>query len=107
MPFQNVTLTPGVNTQGTFLEVGAGVAVSNMIRWKDRLPQKMGGWKLFYPSPVSTSPIRDVHAFSGLLGTGVMNIGAQDSLKVILSSAPISSGPQLLYDITPLFYTTS
>lgn len=90
---QDITLNPGVNTQLTLEANQAGISVSQALRYKTGLPQKLGGWTQFYPSPVSSTPVRDVHAFQGFGGQKFVGIGSVTRLAVI------SCG--VLQDITP------
>lgn len=44
MPWKNIQLAPGINTQATALLNGRGWTDCNLIRFKDGLPEVMGGW---------------------------------------------------------------
>lgn len=92
-PMQDVTLVPGVNTQLTFEENQAGISVSQLIRFRFGLAEKLGGWTNFYPTPISSTPVRDVHAFQGLQGNKFLAAGSLTNLVVV------SCG--ILSDITP------
>lgn len=82
MPMTSVTLRPGVNTQLTQTLNEAGVSQSNLIRYKDGLIQKIGGWDQY--TPVSfTSIIRDLHAWQGATdGSFYLGIGATQELGI-------------------------
>lgn len=95
MPFQDLTLLPTVDTQKTLLLNQAGISVSQLIRFKENLIQKIGGWTAFYRFPVSSTPVREIHGFSGLLGQKVLAAGSLTNLVVITSG--------VLTDITPQF----
>jgi len=100
MPLQSVVLQSGVNSQMTLALNTAGVAVSNLIRFKSGLVEKLGGWGLFYPFQISSAPIRDIHAFQGLRNvTRYVAAGALDKLVVIASG--------MLTDITPQYFVSS
>lgn len=90
---QDIVLTPGVNTQLTMEANQAGISVSQQIRFKTGLAQKLGGWTNYYPTPVSSTPIRDVHGFQGFTGQKFIAAGSQTNLVVV------SCG--ILSDITP------
>lgn len=62
MPFAPVELTPGVNVERTPTLNEAGYSQSNLIRWKDKLAQKIGGWVSYYANPVAGIP-RCLHAW--------------------------------------------
>ena len=91
--FQDIELVPGVNTQFTLEANKAGISVASNIRYKNGLIQKLGGWNYYFPFPVSTSPIRDVHAFQGLASQKFLGFGATAKVGII------SCG--ILSDITP------
>ena len=52
---------PGVHGEQTPLLLQAGVVQSNLIRWRDGVPEKFGGWQKFFyaapgPPPANISP---------------------------------------------------
>jgi hypothetical protein len=89
----SIHLRPGVDTQKTLALNEAALSVSQLIRYKEGLVQKYGGWTNFYGSPVSSTPVRDVHAFQGLQQNKFLASGSLTNLTVI------SCG--ILRDITP------
>lgn len=91
--FQDIELVPGVNTQFTLEANKAGISFAQNVRYKNGMPQKLGGWSPFYPLSVSSSPIRDVHAFQGLASQKFLGFGATGKVGII------SCG--ILTDITP------
>ncbi len=99
MPFATVILRPGVNLQRTLAANEAGVSVSNLLRYKDQLIQKIGGWDQFYGGTVG-STIRDIHAWQGLTGTGFLAVATTGSsasggaLNVITSGSNTDLSPQ-------------
>lgn len=92
MPMASVMLRPGVNTQATPSLNEAGVSESQLIRYRDGLIEKIGGWVRYYPLTIS-STIRDIHAWQGLQSNKYLGVGATESLSVINSGN--------LSDITP------
>ena len=56
MAFMSVKLIPGVHAEQTPLLLQAGVIQSNNIRWRDGLPEKMGGWQKFYFGATPANP---------------------------------------------------
>lgn len=93
MPFGTVQLIPGVNTQKTLAGNQAGVSVSNLIRYKDQLIQKVGGWEYYYPLTID-STIREIHGWQIGDGSQYLAVGATASLNVITAGS--------LSNITPL-----
>jgi hypothetical protein len=96
---QDIVLQAGVNAQMTLALNTAGINVSNLIRYKSGLVEKLGGWQLYYPYQFSLTPIRDIHVFQSLRGTQYVAAGALNKLGVIASGA--------LTDITPQGFQSS
>jgi hypothetical protein len=101
---QDIALQPGVNAQLTLVQNTAGVSVSQLIRYKQNLVQKIGGWKTFFSQPLSANPIRDIIAFESYNGTPFIGFGGPLKLGM-LSGAGLSSAS--LIDITPQFTISS
>lgn len=92
--FQDVILTPGVNVQLTKELNQAGISVSQLIRFKTGLAQKQGGWSNYFPTPISSTPVRDIHAFQGLTQNRFLAAGSLTSLVIISCGALINITPQ-------------
>lgn len=93
MPMGSVTLRPGVNTQRTKSLNEAGVSVSELIRYKDGLIQKYGGWESYYPLTID-STIRDIHGWQGTDANKFLAVGATASLNVITAGSLTNITPQ-------------
>lgn len=107
MAFGSVRLIPGVNVERTPTLNEAGYSQSNLIRFKDSLAQKYGGWTKFYPLVVAGVP-RDLHAWDDLNSTGWLSVGTTTQLAVISNGTLAAITPQqLVSDFTPDFSTTS
>ncbi len=100
MPYNSVTLTPGVNTQKTALLNEAGVSQSQLIRYKDGLIQSIGGW-VNYGTLISPSTVRDIHAWQTTAGDKFLGVGATANLLAYLSTANTTQ------DITPQTITNT
>lgn len=98
MPMGSVVLRPGVNTQYTPSLAEAGVVESDLIRYKDQIIQKLGGWTKFYSATIS-STIRSLHAWQASDGQQYLGVGATEQLGVINQGA--------LTDITPQTRTSN
>lgn len=98
MPYGEVTLIPGVNVERTPTLLQTGFSQSQLIRFKDSLAQKLGGWQKFYSLAVAGKP-RDLHAWQDLNSTSHLAVGTTTQLDVITSGA--------LKDITPQTLTTN
>ncbi len=107
MPFGSVTLTPGVNSERTQTLLRAGYASSSLIRFKDSLAQKMGGWSKFYTLSVGGVP-RHLHAWEDLNQTNHLAIGTTSEFDVITNGTLQAITPQTLTsDFAPNFSTTA
>lgn len=86
-------LAAGVNTTLTEATVQAGYTESEFIRWRDGVPEKIGGWQLYYPFDTS-AVVRNLHPWKDIAEVSRLALGSVDQLAVINSG--------LLTDITPL-----
>lgn len=102
MPIQTIKFVPGVNAEVTDTQGIAQITSSQLIRFRfagqEVLPEKLGGWDKFYPLSVG-SPVRDLHAWEGIINDTYLAVGAEDSLSVITEGVG--------YDITPRTLTTN
>jgi hypothetical protein len=98
MPYGEVKLVPGVNTERTPTLLEAGISQSQLVRFKDGLVQKYGGWQKYYNFALSGTP-RDLHAWEDLNSTNRLLVGTTSQLAMITSGS--------LVDITPQQKTTN
>jgi hypothetical protein len=101
MPFGSLTLSPGVNVERTPMLLRAGLSSSSLIRFKDSLVQKYGGWQIYYPPPPSQGvPVmgipRDLHAWQDLNNNKHLAIGTTQRLNVLTNGTLIDITPQTL-----------
>lgn len=107
MPYGSVKLIPGVNVERTATLNQAGISVSRLIRFKDALVQKLGGWARFYANSVSGTP-RELHAWEDLNATNHLAVGTTTQLAVITSGILQDVTPQTVTsDFAPNFTTTA
>lgn len=105
MPWGSVTLRPGVNVETTPTLNQAGYSESRLIRFKDGLAQKMGGWQKFYAFAVGGVP-RSLHAWQDLNETDHLAVGTTTILGVITDDDLAQITPQTLTsDFVPDFTT--
>ena len=97
MPMGSVTLRPGVDVEQTPSLNEAGIAQSQIIRFKNGLIQPMGGWMSYGTAIPST--VRDLHAWQDI--AHLDHLSAAGTANVVI----ISSGPSK--DITPQTFTTN
>src|SRR5216683_5969944 len=104
--FGAVSLTPGLNAERTPTLLRAGYSQTSLIRFRDGLAQKYGGFTRFYPFSVAGVP-RDLHAWQDLNNNTHLAIGTTTQLDVISSGVLKDITPQtLISNFTPAFSTT-
>ena len=97
MPFGAVKLVPGLNFERTPTANEAGYSETQLIRYREGVAQKYGGWANVYPLSGGGIP-RALHAWQDLNQTKRLALGTTSQLAVI-AGAP--GGSQQLRDITP------
>jgi len=105
MPFGSIKLRPGVSADWTPTLNEAGYSQSQLIRFRDSLAQKYGGWQRFYPFSLAGIP-RDMHAWQDLNGTNHLAVGTTVGVNVITSGVLTSITPQtIISNFAPNFST--
>lgn len=95
MPFGSITLAPGQNVERTPLLLRAGISQSQLIRFRDSLTQKYGGWQKYYPFAVGGIP-RDLHAWQDLDNIKYLSVGTTSQLAIISAGVLQDISPQVL-----------
>lgn len=107
MPFGSVSLIPGVNVERTPTLLRAGISQSSLIRFRDSLVQKYGGWEKFYQYVVNGIP-RDLHAWQDLNSVTHLSVGTTSQLGIITNGVLADITPQtLISDFAPNISTTA
>lgn len=107
MPWSSVLLKPGVNVELTPTLNAAGYAKSALIRFKNGLAQKMGGWQKFYAFNVGGVP-RVLHAWQDFNEVDRLAVGSTMILGTIEDSQLTLITPQTYQtDTEPSISTTS
>jgi hypothetical protein len=105
MPFGEVKLKPGVSVDWTPTLNEAGISQSQLIRFRDGLVQKYGGWQKRYQFALSGVP-RDLHAWQDLNAVDHLAVGTTTSFNVITGSTLQNITPQtLVSNFAPNFST--
>ena len=105
MAFGAVTLRPGVNVERTPTLLEAGYSQTQLVRFRDGLAQKIGGWSAFYSLALPGVP-RDMHAWADLNSLNHLLVGSTTALDVITSGSLQNITPQTLTsDFAPNFST--
>ena len=105
MPYGSVTLLPGVNVEKTPTLLQTSISVSQLIRFKDSLVQKLGGWMKFFGTAVAGVP-RDLHAWQDLNTVDHLAVGTTTQLGVITSSSYQNITPQTTTTNPAVNFTT-
>lgn len=91
-------LRPGVNAELTLSQNEAGYSISNLIRFRNGLAEKLGGWAKYYPFAVGGVP-KALHAWLDLNENKYLGVGTTTLLGAITGGT--------LTDITPQQKTTN
>lgn len=86
MPWEELNIIPGVDVEKTQADNASGISVSNFIRWRDKIPEKRGGWSKFYSGALSGT-IRALHGWEDLNSTNRLAAGTTSQLAFIKSGA--------------------
>ena len=105
MPFGSVRLIPGVDVEKTPTVNQAGISQSQLVRFRDQLVQKYGGWKKFYGFNIAGVP-RELHAWQDLNGAQHLLAGTTSSLNVITGQSLINITPQQFSSNTAVNFST-
>lgn len=107
MPYGAVKLIPGINVERTPTLNEAGIAQSQLVRFRDGLIQKLGGWTQYYPFNISGVP-RELHAWQDLNQTDHLGIGSTTQLGVVTGTTYQDITPQVLTsNFIPSFQATA
>lgn len=98
MAFAALKLVPGFDVEKTPTLNQAGISEGNLVRWREGLVEKIGGWDRFYQFSIGSIP-RDLHAWQDINSVDHLAIGATASLQVLTDG--------VLQDITPQTTTTN
>ncbi len=103
MPMAMLRLKPGTNVEMTPSQLEAGYAVSNLIRFRNGLAEKLGGWIRYYTFAVGGIP-RALHAWLDLSANKYLGVGSTTILGVITGDTPAT---RVLTTLTPQTKTTN
>lgn len=107
MPMQTLRLVPGVNVEQTPSLVQAGYASASLIRFRNGLMEKLGGWAKYFAFAVNGVP-RALNAWQDRNANDYLGVGTTTFLGTIANTVLTNLTPQsLTSDFTPGFSTTS
>lgn len=99
MPFARIAIRPGVDTEKSLTLNRGGISRSQLIRFLQGLPQKMGGWQAIPNLPALLGTCRGLLGWASLAGLPLVAAGTEQRLGVVMTGS--------LYDITPVYATTN
>lgn len=105
MPLQRLQLQPGIDVEKTPLLNSGGWSSSNLIRWRDGLPEKYAGWTHLNQTPLIGTG-RGMHAWADLLSNPYVAIGTDQRLQLLSGGTLFDITPiRLEHLVTPIFST--
>lgn len=99
MPMQKLILRPGVDVQRSRTLNEGGISTSNLIRFFEGLPQKLGGWQQLSGVSPFIGTCRGLFAWADLDGNAYVAVGTEQRLQLVAQGT--------LNDITPYRRTTN
>lgn len=102
MPFGSIKFNPGVNAEYTPTLNEAGVSASNLIRFRDGLIEKLGGWAK-YVNTVMPSKVRAFNAWQDLKTQTYLGVGGTNSLGYVSNLTPSNPASTFYSNISPQF----
>jgi len=96
MPLQKVTLRPGVNRENTRYTNEGGYYESNLVRFRQGTPEKIGGWKQISGNTF-TGICRSLWNWVTLAGANLLGVGTESKFFIEQTGQ--------YYDITPIAFT--
>jgi hypothetical protein len=98
MPLATIRLRPGIDVEQTPVLNAAGISSANLVRFRDGLPEKLGGWTHMNTQPIVGTG-RGMHAWADLSGNPYIAVGTEQRLQLFTFGT--------VFDITPLRQTTN
>lgn len=93
MPSSAVKLIPGVNTDKTPSLNEAGISSSNLIRFREGMIEKRGGWTKYLAAAVGAVP-RALWAWRDFSGKTWLGVGSTNALAAIQGGAALDITPR-------------
>lgn len=107
MPMQMLRLRPGVNSELTASQNEAGYSESALIRFRNALAEKVGGWTKYYAFAVGGIP-KALHAWLDLNENEYLAVGTTTVLGSIFEGVLTNISPQQkITNFAPKFSTVS
>jgi len=108
MPFKTIQIKPGFNTQLSPTANESGWSAGNLVRWKNGLLEKVGGWEHLF-SGACGGTVRAMHGWTDLNNTNDLLLGtdagpqlySNDTLTIVNLTASVAG------IFTPSYTSTS
>lgn len=94
MPYKKIILQPGFNTQATQTLNEGSWSQGNLVKFRNSLMEKIGGWMLLFPQACAGF-VRAMHAYADLYATDTLLIGGDGGAQIY--AAGVLSSPQPLF----------
>lgn len=99
MPYVSLKLNPGIDVEQTPLLNESGFSYSMAVRWRDGLPEKMGGWQALNNSSPLIGICTGLHGWADLASNPYIAAGTDQRLQIFYGG--------IIGDITPIRATTN
>ena len=96
MPLQKITLKPGVNRENTRYTNEGGYYESNLVRFRQGTPEKIGGWEQISGNTFE-GICRSLWNWTTLAGANLVGVGTEEKFYIEQTG--------VYYDITPIVST--
>jgi len=98
MPLQKITLKPGVNRENTRYTNEGGYYESNLVRFRQGTPEKIGGWIRISPNTYS-GICRSLWNWTTLASANLVGVGTESAFYI---TPQTNNSTDAYYDVTPI-----
>ena len=107
MPWGTVRLVPGLNVELTSVLRSAGYSETNLVRFRNGLAEKLGGWSKYYNATIGDN-VRFIHVYQDLDEDSRVTLGGEAALYDLTDGDLRNITPQqTTTSVTADFSTTS
>jgi hypothetical protein len=101
MPLKKISLKPGVNRENTRYTNEGGYYESNLVRFRQGTPEKIGGWNRISSNTYSGT-CRSLWNWTTLAGANLVGVGTEVKFYISQFTNYTSAATDAYYDITPI-----
>ena len=106
MSWQSLRLVPGLDAERTPSLLEGRFTSASLVRWREGLVEKIGGWTPFYSSALDAK-IRELRAWQSLNNVKILAVGTETNLDVIANGALQTLTPQIFSSNATLNFSTT